>query len=232
MDASAIQQLVAVNKKHDLHTALLADMASKENLSELEEISQLFTTLDQDNDGVVESHEARKALVGKLPADQIETMIEALMSSEGNVRYTEFMGQMLAQKQKSTKHSLWKLFQDVDQDGSGYLDIRELEELLKRPAVAKMMAGRNAVDLMREMDDNNSGRVSWQEFKDVLDSPRRDSYCVGQGVEYYSTSHNKWIPCKVERVDAKSGSVMLDVNKNYWLYPRDLAKRVRPSRQC
>merc|ERR1719436_673394 len=92
-----------------------------------------------------------------------------------------------------------------------------------------MMPGKTAAELMREMDDNNSGRVSWEEFRSALDPPQRRRYRVGQSVDYYSTTHNTWIPCQVERVDEKSDSIMIDMKKDYWIQLREQVKKIRPS---
>jgi Ca2+-binding EF-hand superfamily protein len=216
--------LTLVDDKKDLHVALLADYASRENLSQLEDVSKLFASLDVDNDGTVTAEETRKGLAGKMPPDQIDTLIKAMMSENGEIAYTQFMGHMIAQKQQSVTKMLYKLFQDIDEDSSGYLDLNEIQEMLERPQVAEVMAGKTAPQLMAEIDMNNTGRISWPEFQMYLDRRLNGELAVngwrpGQDAEYLSSTHNIWVACKVTGVNPQSQTIMLSCKPGAWINP-------------
>merc|ERR1712107_322929 len=98
-----------------------------------------------------------------------------LLGPSGELAYTAFMGQMIAQKQSSTADMLWKLFKEIDANGDGVLDRGELAALLKRPFVAQAMKNRSAQDLLEELDRDGSGRVSREEFRRAL-APRHQSF--------------------------------------------------------
>jgi len=216
-------------KKHDLHVALLADLASKENLSQLEDVSKLFAELDVDHDGTVTADEARQGLRGKMSNDQIEGFIKAMMGADGQIAYTKFMGHMIAQKQQSVTRMLFQLFQDIDTDKSGYLDINEIQQMLLRPHVAEVMAGKTAQQLMEEIDGNRSGRISWPEFQKYLDKrfSGDTSWKQGDDAEYLSSTHNTWVACKVTAVHPPGGLIMLSCKPGAWLNKEMQSQRVR-----
>merc|ERR1712151_1167428 len=164
VDENTLSALTAIHTKHELYAALLSDLASHENLLQLETISEIFVEMDQNNNGFVTPEEARRALANKLPADQIDRLIKALLGPSGELAYTAFMGQMIAQMQSSTAEMLWKLFKEIDANGDDVLDRGELAELFKRPFVAQAMKKRSVQDLLQELDRDGSGRVSWEEF--------------------------------------------------------------------
>jgi len=222
---SGARKMTVVDQKKDLHVALLADMASRENLSQLEDVSKLFSSLDTDHGGTVSAAEMRNGLAGKMPEDQIEALLKAMTGADGEITYTQFMGHMIATRQQSVTQMLFKLFNEIDDDKNGWLDINEINQMLQRPQVAEMMGGKTGQQLMDEIDDNRSGRISWPEFQRYLDKRFSDPL-VGLDVEYLSSTYNQWVPCKVTMAET-NGSVMLSCKPNFWFEKASLAGRVR-----
>lgn len=228
----AARKLTLVDDKKDLHVALLADYASRENLSQLEDVSKLFASLDVDQDGTVTADEARSGLAGKMPPEQIEALIKAMMGENGEIAYTKFMGHMIAQKQQSVTKMLYALFKDLDKDGSGYLDLAEIQQMLERPQVSEVMAGKTAQQLMAEIDTNNTGRISWPEFQKYLDKRFNGEIAVngwrpGHDAEYLSGTHNTWVACKITGVHPQSQSIMLSCKPGAWIDPASQSSKVR-----
>lgn len=227
---SALQDMAAIQHKSKLHRALLTDLASKENLAQLEELSAMFIALDTDNDGLVGVDEVRRGLAGKLPADETENLITCLVGKSGQVAYTQFMGEMIAARKGSVAQTLWQIFQDLDVDGNGTLSGSEIEKMLKRDAVAEAMRGHSAADILRRMDKDGNGCVSWEEFRAALSVTKENGsvkWSAGSAAEYYSVAHNKWVPCKVLEVRAKDGAIQLNVKPGCWISTREQANKVR-----
>jgi Ca2+-binding EF-hand superfamily protein len=230
IDRSAVKALSGVKRKSDMHQALMADMASRENLAQMQEVNQLFAALDKDNDGHVSADEARDGLRKLMSASDVENLINELIGDDGTIPYTEFMGQMIDIVKAEETDFLWRIFQDADSDDSGYLDRRELRDLMQRPEVAKCLGQQDINQLMDDMDDDGSGRIEFEEFRRVVEGeePNKAGYSVGDKAEYYSTTHSCWIPCKIEDVDYKSGSVIISVKPGCWIPKAQFPGKLQP----
>merc|ERR1719375_1235431 len=118
-------------------------------------------------------------------------------------------------KQAEAKQVLWEEFQKLDTSGDGVLDRGEFEALLGGRAVAKIVG--SVGHLMEEFDKDGDGRVSFDEFCQVLTGDRKPPrYEVGQALEYFSTSNGRWIPCRVTAVHPK-GHLQIDCKPGGWL---------------
>eukprot|EP00928_Gymnodinium_smaydae_P043224 TRINITY_DN29009_c0_g1_i2.p1 TRINITY_DN29009_c0_g1~~TRINITY_DN29009_c0_g1_i2.p1 ORF type:complete len:743 (+),score=185.27 TRINITY_DN29009_c0_g1_i2:163-2229(+) len=231
LDLSALEEAQKVQRTSKLHKALLTDFAQKENLAELQELNEMFMSLDKDNSGTLSAQEVRTGLQGRMPADQIETFVQAMMGSSDKVAYTEFMGQMLAAKQQQCDEILLKIFQEADADNSGTLDANEVSALLQKDAVKALMEGRDPSSIMRAMDQDRSGTVSFDEFSRALvprhaAAAKQPAYKVGDSVEYLSASHGRWVPCQVTKVHRK-GAIQVSVKPDFWFSQSDANYRIR-----
>lgn len=240
MDAAVLAKITARMEATELHKALMADLASKQNLAEMRELNNLFLQLDRDNNGNVSAEEVRRGLAGKWPLESIETLVKAMsFKADGELSYEEFMGQLIAAKEPEENQLLAKVFNDADPQSKGFLDLGDLAAILQRPAVAKVLGNRDPAALLAEMDRDGNGRVDFVEFRAAMQGRdagskgkpqgRSDGEVLqnGQKLQYYSTSHNSWIPCTVTSVDARSGAIQIDIKPKYWMQGQELRKKLR-----
>jgi len=169
-----IKSLCRVGRKSEVGSAILADIADMQNLSQLKEINQAFTAMDTDNSGIITEAEARAKLSGSLPAEKVEGVINALLGDDGKIAYTEFCGQMLFMAEADMDQVLWREFEMLDKNGSGYLCEEEVAALLQRPALASLLGGQKlvAANLMQLMDKDSNGQISFEEFLATLHGDR------------------------------------------------------------
>lgn len=73
---------------------------------------------------------------------------------------------------------------------------------LKSPLVPSPLALHN---------NQNYNQLRWSRIP-----ARASEFKQGQRAEYYSESNGRWVPCRIQDVDAK-GAVQIDVKKGYWI---------------
>lgn len=163
-----VNGLCGVGKKNEVFNAIVADIAQLENLAQMQEINKAFTAIDTDNSGIIDEAEAREKLAEQLPPEKVEAVVAALLGDDNKVSYTEFMGQMLLALETDMDRVLWKEFQALDKNQTGSLTADEIEGLLVRPALAAILVGKKAPDLMVLMDKDSNGAISFEEFSSAL----------------------------------------------------------------
>jgi len=246
IDQNVLAVLMRRQEKTELKKALLADLASRENLAQLRDLNELFVQLDVDNDGIVSADDVRRRLGDLWPSERVEALIKVLVDGDGGeVSYEEFMGQLIAATEPVENELLWRVFCEVDRQGKGFLDLDDIRALLQRPAIAKVLGGRDPCAVLAEMDTAGAGQVSFEAFRRVVHGggapgaagercrrpvlgPRTRGLTKGQRAQYYSMSHAAWIPCTVAEVDAASGAVQVDCKPGYWLHGVELQTKLKP----
>jgi len=168
-----VEKLGALGHRTKLQRAILTDIATTHNLAELRELNSAFAAMDADSDGVVTADEARAALRSSMEGDSLEQAVERLVGTDGQVGYTAFMAHLLAAKSADENRLLWREFQQLDRDGSGHLRRGDVAQLLERPALAEVLHGRSAAQMMRVMDEDGDGRVVFEEFRKALGQSSR-----------------------------------------------------------
>ena len=84
--------------------------------------------------------------------------------NNGSIDYSEFVTACVNREKMLSKNRLKTTFKMFDKDGSGSIEIKELKEAFKRNNVD------NSVweSLMKEVDENADGEISYEEFADMM----------------------------------------------------------------
>lgn len=79
---------------------------------------------------------------------------------------------------------LKELFDKMDADGSGDLDLKEVQAALEDSEIRRnsMISKEKADDLFASMDDDGSGCIDWEEFKRYFSTKKRPS-AINLGLE-------------------------------------------------
>jgi calcium-dependent protein kinase len=228
LDAKMIDAMVGAANRSTAQNLVAMEMASKNNLGQMKRMNTLFRQLDKDDDGTVETNESIEVLVGLgYSADNAKQVIDSIVGSDGKIHYSEFMGRMIAAQETLSGQALAECFQQLDMDGNGTLDRREIQELMSHKNMNSLLEGRTADDLIAEMDGDGDGKVDFQEFQRVMlgSSKPQSGFAVGDDALYNSVSANKWIPCKI--IKAERGNVQINVKPGQWLPPPLQATHLR-----
>ncbi|KAI4343826.1 hypothetical protein L6164_011131 [Bauhinia variegata] len=160
---SRLKQFSVMNRFKKKALRVIAEHLSVE---EVEIIKDMFTLMDTDRDGKITYEELRTGLrkVGSQLAEPEIKMLMEVADVDGNgvLDYGEFVAVTIhLQKMENDEH-FHKAFKFFDKDGSGYIELDELREVL---ADESGEAEADVVnDIMREVDTDKDGRISYDEF--------------------------------------------------------------------
>ncbi|CAA7043285.1 unnamed protein product [Microthlaspi erraticum] len=160
---SRLKQFSMMNR---LKKKALRVIAEHLSIQEVEVIRDMFTLMDDDNDGKITYPELRAGLrkVGsQLGEPEIKMLMEvADVNGNGCLDYGEFVAVIIhLQKMENDEH-FRQAFMFFDKDGSGYIESDELRKAL----TDELGEPDNSVliDIMREVDTDKDGRINYDEF--------------------------------------------------------------------
>eukprot|EP00897_Mesotaenium_endlicherianum_P007841 jgi/Mesen1/7085/ME000369S06408 len=159
---SRLKQFSNMNKLKKMALRVIAENLSEEEVQGLQE---MFHMMDTDGSGTITLDELRAGLhkIGsQLGEAEVRALLEAAdVDGNGMIDYQEFVAATMHMQKVDTESHLKAAFNHFDKDGSGYIDIDELEECL---GATKGVLN----DIISEVDTDNDGRISYQEFSDMM----------------------------------------------------------------
>jgi len=245
IDSVVLDNLTKRQQRTELQRAVMTELAAHQNLAQMKDLNELFLRLDADNNGFVSEEELRAGLEGKWPQARIDQLITALVgNSQTEISYEEFMGQLMTAQAARENTLLWQVFSEVDTQAKGYLDLKDIEGLISRPAVAGVLGSRDPEAILKQLDADSDNKVTFDEFRLAMQSDAHTSTSTPSGgsggggggsggiyskwhiLQYYSTTHSAWIPCTVVEAHA-TGAVQVDCKPGYWFSGVELRTKLR-----
>jgi len=170
---SALNNLKQFRAERKLQEATWVFLVS--NLSSKEEKNQLLTTfqaLDLNGDGRLSRDELINGYQKIMGLTNVEEEVDAIMravdnNNSGSIDYTEFVMATINRQKLLSKERLEAVFKLFDKDGNGYLTADELREIFN-PGNTKEIDDNVWNDLIKEVDQNGDGKISYKEFKDMM----------------------------------------------------------------
>lgn len=126
-----------------------------------EKLSLLFNNLDKDGSGTISLEEltlACSTLSIKLSEEERRNFIRADTSGDDSLDFNEFCS--------FYTQSLKRVFDDIDEDGSGEISVRELGEAFKR--LGQSVSQRELKALLSCVDKDKNGFVDFTEFTEYF----------------------------------------------------------------
>jgi calcium-dependent protein kinase len=158
-----LKQFSVMNRFKKKALRVIAEHLSVE---EVEVIRDMFTLMDSDNDGKVTYEELRAGL-RKVGSQLAEPEIKLLMDvadvdGNGVLDYGEFVAVTIHLQRMEDDAHFRRAFMFFDKDGSGYIELDELQEAL---ADESGVTDADVVnEIMREVDADKDGQISYDEF--------------------------------------------------------------------
>lgn len=134
LSAEQVESVVQFYRASALEQAVLLDVASQLPLQKLQELCDLFESMDQDGNGMLDEHELADALqAAGLPADSARTAASCLVKGSGGfVEFSRFVAALVPSRSDLLHEQLRTAFGRLDSNEDGFLSRRELQRLLER----------------------------------------------------------------------------------------------------
>ena len=152
---------------------------------------KLFGSIDKDGSGVIDREEVAKLMMAlgmQLSRSELNTAMDAMdPNGDNEITFEEFERWYATQDVGQQVTSLRDAFKRADKQGGGTIDREELRQM----CTALTLPADTAAALLNQIDLDEDGEWSYQEFLEVL---RREDFCT-----YHSTvgSEQPQVPDKI-----------------------------------
>lgn len=133
--------------------------------SEVDDLRKTFAHLDADCSGTLTIPEIMDGLQKhsmEVPPDMLEILQGLDTDGSGVVDYSEFLAATLERKTYMKEDMAWSAFRMFDKDRDGVITKAELAAVLQDPDF------KECVKIMKEVDTDKDGTISFDEFKQML----------------------------------------------------------------
>ncbi|KAL2512580.1 Calcium-dependent protein kinase 6 [Abeliophyllum distichum] len=158
---SRLKQFSAMNKLKKMALRVIAESLSEEEIAGLKE---MFKAMDTDNSGAITFDELKVGLRkygSTLKDTEIRDLMDAAdVDNSGTIDYGEFVAATIHLNKLEREEHLMAAFQYFDKDGSGYITIDELQQACVEHGMTDVLLE----DVIREVDQDNDGRIDYGEF--------------------------------------------------------------------
>ena len=178
LQRSIIQRLQRFGTYSFLKQVVLSKIAEEASkLSTMSpQIFDFFNSLDQDQSGYISYDELRQGLsnAGYRLADSEAQQLLSAIDTDGNgvLDLNEVFASLVDwdDLHKDENWPTWckKMFENLDIDKSGSIDLEELTKLV--PPNMKGQRTVNALRMLREVDTNGDGKISYEEFMHMMNA--------------------------------------------------------------
>ncbi|OIV92272.1 hypothetical protein TanjilG_00290 [Lupinus angustifolius] len=158
---SRLKQFSAMNKLKKMALRIIAENLSEEEISGLKE---MFKMIDTDNSGQITFEKLKiglKTFGANLTEPEIYDLMQAAdVDNSGTIDYGEFLAATLHLNKVDREDHLVAAFSYFDKDASGYITQDELQQACEEFGMENI----HLEEMIQEADQNNDGRVDYNEF--------------------------------------------------------------------
>lgn len=161
-----IENLKKYTNSQMLKKAVLTFIASRLKSEDIHNLTEIFKSLDLNNDGYLSLDEFR---VGCSKIKQTDMDIQDLFENidfdkSGKINYTEFIAATIEQQVYVTEERLIEAFKNFDLDRNGKITAKELANIIKTE--------NEDIDFLQDQinsfDKNGDGEIDYNEFCDMM----------------------------------------------------------------
>eukprot|EP00747_Dinoflagellata_sp_TGD_P111772 gnl/TRDRNA2_/TRDRNA2_171302_c0_seq1.p1 gnl/TRDRNA2_/TRDRNA2_171302_c0~~gnl/TRDRNA2_/TRDRNA2_171302_c0_seq1.p1 ORF type:complete len:214 (-),score=67.21 gnl/TRDRNA2_/TRDRNA2_171302_c0_seq1:153-794(-) len=170
-----LEKMVHYTKANKLKKSAMHVIAQRLCEQDIATLRDRFMTLDTNKDGVVTFQEL-KAGIDKLGyldkhADDLAKIMDAMDTDDsGTVHFTDFVAATLEKKHMQKEQVCWQAFRIFDKDQNGFIDKKELAQVLHNTDMESFFSSSAMEQVMKEVDTDGDGKISWEEFMVMMKS--------------------------------------------------------------
>ena len=177
-DSDTIKTLVENLKKYK-RTSIIQETALAYLVHHFPQIKdvvnscKLFNQIDKSGDGKITKAELLRGLSERYKSDTLESDVEEIyknldMDNNGYIGYEEFVRAAVSKEYFVRDNVLRFAFRYFDKDGSGEITFDEIEALFSQSISDKSKVHETLVNIIKEVDKNNDGKINFDEFSKVM----------------------------------------------------------------
>lgn len=156
---TVIKNMQSFSSSCKFKQALLQYMANTISDEEMQTFKKIFSSLDENGDGVITINEFKKAMSKgghSMSGDELEKLLKLVdVDGDGNLSYQELVMASVQRKISAKEERLWETFCKLDLNGDGMLTAEEIE---------KVLGAKEARAIIAEVDSNGDGVINYDEF--------------------------------------------------------------------
>lgn len=162
-----LRAFAGMNRMKRLALVVLARTLTDNDVKRLRE---LFSAMDTNADGRIDSHDLHNALA-KVGAAIDEAEMQGLfhasdIDGSGQIDYEEFIAAMLDSNRVSRRpEACRKSFEELDKDGDGFITAEDIVRVMPRGSSIEL-----AREIVSEVDQSKTGKVDYNDFKAMMQS--------------------------------------------------------------
>ena len=177
-DESTLRKLIR-NLKNYKRVSIIQETALAylvHNFSQMKDVvnaCKLFNQIDVNGDGKINKQEFLKGLQQRITSNTLEKDVDQIfknidMDNNGYIEYEEFVRAAVSKEKFINENVLKFAFRYFDKDGSGEITFDEIESVFKESITDKSNVHQALKDIIKEVDTNGDGIISFNEFADIM----------------------------------------------------------------
>jgi len=177
LSTEAMGSMKGFRKQGKVQKAALNMVAKNVPTDKVEELSEMFLSMDTNGDGMLSMDELKKGLMESGLSDVNENlteMMEALdADGSGRIDYSEFVAATMSKKMANSYDSIWQVFKQFDRTNTGSITKDDLAIVLSEGSFDGFdgVTGDlkdEIMKLIQEYDKNSDGVIDFDEFMALM----------------------------------------------------------------
>jgi len=169
INEETVNNMISFAQESKFRRSCMLAMAWSLSNEERAKLRSAFLAMDTTHSGTITVGEFKNCVEEhfQLADEQVQQIFHAIDAANNNeIQYSEFLAAMVASRINLYDDFLETAFRRFDTDSSGFISFENLKTVL-----GDSVTDTDLKEMMREVDANNDGKISKQEFTDYIHSP-------------------------------------------------------------
>jgi len=184
LSSEALGSMKGFRKQGKVQKAALNMIAKNVPTDKVEELSDMFVSMDVNGDGMLSMEELQNGLktsgLDEVNADFAEMMMALDADGSGKIDYSEFVAATMNKKMANSYDSIWQVFKQFDRDNSGSISKDDLAIVLSDGSLdgfdgVQGDLKNEITQMIQEYDKNNDGVIDFDEFMAMMQESSKNT---------------------------------------------------------